>query len=132
MKQYSNQWERNTSGLRQTAQKKAETTRQRAEEAISLLLKDQRPINFKTVAETAQVSTAWLYANVDMRERITHLRTQQIPKPQVKIPFREQASTASKDAMIMALRKRVKEQEAEIRELKRQVEVAYGLLAQKS
>jgi hypothetical protein len=34
--------------------------------------------------------------------------------------------------MIAALRKRIKEQEAQIHELKRQVEVAYGLLAQQS
>jgi len=93
-----------------------------------LLLKEHRPINFKTVAETADISTAWLYANEDIKERIIHLRTQQMPKAQVKIPLREQASTASKETMIVALHKRVKEQAAEIRELKQQLEVAYGSL----
>src|SRR5438128_4893899 len=123
-----NQWERNIDGLLTSAKRKAEQTKQRAEEAIALLLKEQRPINFKTVAQTAHISTAWLYANEDIKMRIIHLRLQQVPKAQIKIPPKEQASNASKDAMIAALRKRVKEQEEEIRELKKQLEVAYRSL----
>ncbi|HEY7417702.1 MAG TPA: hypothetical protein VH593_21145, partial [Ktedonobacteraceae bacterium] len=61
MPDQTRRWERNIAGLQQTAQAKAVATRQRAEEAIQLLLKEKRPINFKTVAETAHVSTAWLY-----------------------------------------------------------------------
>ncbi len=53
----------NIEGLRKAARQKAEETRRRAEEAIALLLKEQRPINFKTVAETAQISTAWSYSS---------------------------------------------------------------------
>src|SRR5712691_5602268 len=126
----ANQWDRNIDGLRASAKSKAEQTKQRAEDAIALLLKEQRPVNFKTVAETAHISTAWLYANEDFKMRIIHLRTQQMPKTQVKIPSREQASNGSKDTIIAALRKRVKEQETEIRELRRQVETAYGQLYQ--
>ncbi len=128
----ANQWERNIDGLLASARSKAEQTKQRAEDAIVLLLKEQRPINFKTVAQTAHISTAWLYAHEDIKMRIIHLRSQQVPKAQVKIPPKEQASNKSKDAMIAALHKRIKEQEAQIHELKRQVEVAYGLLAQQS
>lgn len=47
----------------------------------------------------------------------------------MKIPKGEQASNASKDAMIAALQKRVREQASEIEKLKQEVEVAYGLLA---
>ena len=43
----------NTAGLRTSAQLRAQATRQRAEEALSHLLQEQRPVNFKTVAETA-------------------------------------------------------------------------------
>ncbi|BCL78989.1 hypothetical protein ccbrp13_14540 [Ktedonobacteria bacterium brp13] len=124
------QWERNTSGLHATAQQKAKETKKRAEQAIALLLKEQRPINFKVVAETAHISTAWLYANHDIKMRIIHLRSQQKPKTQGKISFREQASNASKDAMIATLQKRVKEQAEKIRELQLQLEVASGLLYQ--
>jgi hypothetical protein len=122
-------WERNIDGLRAHAQEKARETARRAEAAIAHLLKEQRPVNFKTVAETAGISTAWLYGNEALKQRIMHLRTQQ-PSVQVKIPPREQASSASKDAMIVALRQRVKKLEEENRDLKRQVEVANGLLYQ--
>jgi len=60
MTRSTKQWGRNVEGLRTHAQTKAEATRQRAEEALIQLIKEQRPINFKTVAETAAISTAWL------------------------------------------------------------------------
>ena len=123
-------WERNIDGLRTHAQQKAVDTARRAEAAIAHLLKEQRPVNFKTVAETAGISTAWLYGNEALKQRIMHLRARQVPVVQVKIPPREQASSASKDAMIAALRQRVKKLEEENRDLKRQVEVANGLLYQ--
>ncbi|MGZ6366015.1 MAG: DUF6262 family protein [Ktedonobacteraceae bacterium] len=124
------QWARNTASLRSNAQKKAHQTRQRAEDAIALLLHEHRPINFKTVADTAAISTAWLYGNQEIKERIIHLRMQHSPKLRVKIPPKEQASSVSQAAMIAALQKRVREQAAEIEQWKRQVEVAYGLLHQ--
>ncbi len=123
-------WERNIDGLRTHAQQKAVDTARRAEEAIAHLLKEQRPVNFKTVAETAGISTAWLYGNEVLKRRIMHLRLQQVPAVQVKIPPREQASSASKDAMITALRQRIQKLEKENRDLKQQVEIANGLLYQ--
>jgi hypothetical protein len=121
-------WKRNTNGLQRAAQQKAERTKQRAEETIARFIRERRPITFKGVAQAAQISTAWLYANEDIKERIIHLRSQQAPKAQMAVPAREQASNASKERMIAALQKRVKEQAAEIRELKRQLEVVYGQL----
>ncbi len=91
----ANQWERNIDGLLASAKSKAAQTQQRAEDAIALLLKEKRLVNFKAVAQTAHISTAWLYANEDIKLRIIHLRAQQTPKAQVKIPVREQASNAS-------------------------------------
>ena len=132
MSESTKQWRRNTDGLRSHAHKKAAATRERAEAAIALLLREQRAINFKTVAQAAGISTAWLYEHEAIKERIMHLRAQQTPKAQIKIPPKEQASSASKDAMIAALQKRVKEQAAEIQKLKQQVEVAYGLLHQQA
>jgi hypothetical protein len=128
MTRQADQRERNIEGLRRAAHQKAEMTRLRAEEAIALLLKQQRPVNFKTVAETAQISTAWLYAHEDIKMQVIHLRAQQTPQAQVKIPPREQATNASKDAMIAALKARVREQTEEILELRKQLEVAYGPL----
>src|SRR5712691_5512921 len=101
---------RNVQGLRTHAQQKAAATRQRAEEALARLLKEKRPISFTSVAQTAGISTAWLYGDEDLKQRIIHLRTQQAPDVQIKLPPREQASGASKDAMIAALKIRVREQ----------------------
>jgi len=112
-----------------SAQQKSNDTRRRAEEALALLLRERRTINFNTVAQTADCSTAWLYANEDIKQRIVHLRSQQRPQAQIKIAPREQASSASKETMIAALQKRVKEQAEEIKALKKQLEVAYGLLS---
>jgi hypothetical protein len=81
------------------------------------------------VAQTAGISTAWLYEHEAIKARIIHLRAQPAPTAKGQIPPREQASSASKDTMIATLQKRVREQAAEIEQLKQQVEVAYGLLA---
>jgi Family of unknown function (DUF6262) len=124
------QWHRNTTGLRSHAQKRAEATRERAEAAISQLLREQRPITFKAVAQMAGISTAWLYEHEAIKERIIHLRAELSPKAQVKLPPREQASSASKEAMVAALRQRIQKLEKENSDLKRQVEVANGLLYQ--
>lgn len=70
-----------------------------------------------------------MYEHEAIKARIIHLRAQQVSKAKGQIPQREQASSTSKDTMIAALQKRVRERAAEIEQLKRQVEVAYGLLA---
>src|SRR5260370_31351401 len=119
---------RNTERLHKTAQEKARATKHRVEEAIRVLVKEKHTINFKTVAETAHVSTAWLYGNEDIKMRIFHLRRQQDPKVQVRIPKKDQASNASKDAIIAALQQRVKEQATELSKLKKQLEVTSGEL----
>ncbi len=131
------EWNRNVDGLRTAARAKSEATREKVENALREMTKpvtkpnERRPsINFKTVAEWAGVSQAWLYQpeTKDIADRIRELRDQQSPTPKVVIPLQERATDASKDTLIAALRKRVKQQEEEIRELRRQLEVAYGLL----
>jgi predicted DNA-binding transcriptional regulator AlpA len=117
MTRSAKQWQRNTNGLRSNAQRKAAATEQRAEAALALLIQEQRPITFKAVAQTAGISTAWLYEHEALKERIMHLRSQQLPSAQVKIPPREQASSASKDAMIAALRQRIQKLEKENHDL---------------
>ena len=118
---------RNVDGLRQHAQKKRLEAIQRTDEAIRLLLQEQRPINFKTVAETAGVTTAWLYREESIKQRIFHFRQQsgsQKQTPQVK----SLASESSKDQMIAALKTRVRELNEEVRDLKQRLEIVYGEL----
>ncbi len=120
--------ERNVEGLHKSAQLRHQQTVQRAEEGIRRLLQEDRPVNFNTVAQTAGVSPAWLYQHPEMRQRIEHLRTQQ--STQKRQPSKTKTSDASKDAMLAALRLRVKQLEEENRELRQQLEVVYGQLYQ--
>ncbi|HND19325.1 MAG TPA: DUF6262 family protein [Acidobacteriota bacterium] len=113
-------------GLIHHAQQKHQKTLEKAEAAISLLLKNKRPVNFNTVAQTAEVSSAWLYRNQIIRERILHLRGQK--SVQATARTKEPASAASQLAMIEGLKQRVKSQQEQIQQLKKQLEVAYGLL----
>ena len=66
----------------------------------------------------AGISTAWLYGNEALQQRIMHLRLQQVPAAQIKIPRREQASSTSKDTMIAALRQRIKKYEVVLKAIK--------------
>lgn len=120
--------ERNVEGLRKSAQSRHQQTMQQAEEGLRQLLQQGRPVNFNTVAEAANVSTSWLYQHPEWRERIEHLRKQQ--RGRTAPSEKTKASSASKDAMIAALRQRIQKLERENGDLKRQVEVTYGLLCQ--
>ncbi len=61
-----------------------------------------------------------------IKQRIQQLRVQFAPQttPEPKV----RASDASKDAMIVTLRQRVKQVEAENQDLRKQLEVVYGQL----
>src|SRR5260370_12915539 len=61
-------------------------------------------ITFRRVATVARVSTGWLYAQPEVKERITRLRGH--PDGKAGPPV-ESASHASKDAIVRALRLRV-------------------------
>jgi hypothetical protein len=118
--------ERNVEGLRQNAQKKREEAIKRTDAGIQQLLKEKRPVNFKTVAEVAGVSTAWLYREPEIKARIEQLREQ--ASQTKKVPPKQRASDASKDAMIKTLKSRISKLDADNRELRKQLEVVYGQL----
>lgn len=120
---------RNVEGIRVSAQRKRQEALNRADEAILLLVKEKRPVNFKSVAETAGISIPFLYQTEALKQRIIHLRDQTTTPVQLKL--KERPSDASKDAVIETLRLRVKESEAENRSLKKQLEVVYGQLLHK-
>lgn len=116
--------ERNTEGIRKSAQKKSQEAFEKVEKGIQQLIKDKQTINFNTVARASGVSKAWLYKQDEVKSRIEHLRNQCAQKG--KTPKAVAASDKSKDSMIEKLRGRIKVLEAEIRDLRRQNEVAYG------
>ena len=95
--------ERNVDGLRKNGENKKEIARKKTDAAIQQLLKQERPINFKTVAEVAGVSTAWLYKETEMKERIERLRESGTIKQKLVLP-QHSCTDASKDAKYQALR----------------------------
>ena len=120
-------WKRNTAGMTAHAQSRKEHKRNGVEDAITTLLREQKPVNFNTVARTAAVSKAYLYSQPDLRERIEVLRQQgveQMLRERAARPTRK--TDASRDLVILAKDRRIKELEAENRKLQQQLKVALG------
>lgn len=118
-------WTRNTVGLATHAKIRKEHKRKGVEDAITALLRDQKPVNFNTVAKTAQVSKAYLYGQQDLRERIEALRQQTMEQMVRERATRSPGKTdASRDLVILAKDRRIKELEAENRKLQQQLKLA--------
>jgi hypothetical protein len=118
-------WKRNTTGIATHAQARREHKRKGVEDAITTLLREQKLINFNTVAKVACVSKAYLYSQPDLRERIEALRQQTMEQT-----IRERAThspgktDASRDLVILAKDRRIKALEAENQQLQQQLRVA--------
>ena len=120
-------WQRNTDGLAAHAHSRKEYKRKGAEDAITTLLREQKPVNFNTVARTAQVSKASLYSQPDLRERIEALRQQGVEQMVRERATRVPGKTdASRDLVILAKDRRIQALEAEIRQLKKEQQQALG------
>jgi len=118
-------WKRNTTGIAAHAQRRKEDKRRKVEDAITRLLRDQKPVNFHTVAKTAQVSKAYLYGQQDLRERIEALRQQTMEQMVRERATRSTGKTdASRDLVILAKDRRIKELEAEKQRLQQQLKIA--------
>lgn len=117
----------NTRGLEAWTKEKAARTRQRIDETISRLLKEERLINFQTVAREAHVAKAILYRHTDVRERIESLRTAQLQSGRKTIPspLARTCSDTSRDVLIKAQKQRIKLLEAEVQSLKEELRKAY-------
>jgi hypothetical protein len=122
--------QRNVEGLRESARKRHEETLARAEAAIARLHQADDPITFASVSQAAGVSLSWLYKQPKIRERIQYLREQQRKQRDAQPPpvLPSGTTDSSKDAMVAALKEQIRELRAENRELRKQIEVAYGQL----
>ena len=121
-------WKRNTSGIVAHAHCRKEEKRQRVDQGINRLLREQQAVNFNSVARAAGVSKAYLYTQQDIRERIESLRQQELERA-----LRERTAHSvggktdgSRDLVILAKDRRIKELEAENRQLQQQLKVALG------
>jgi Family of unknown function (DUF6262) len=120
-------WKRNTAAMMAHAHRRREQKRKGVEDAITALLREQKPVNFHTVAKVATVSKAYLYSQPDLRDRIEALRQQGVEQ---MVRERARSSTgktdASRDLVILSKDRRIKELEAANRKLQQQLKVALG------
>ena len=120
-------WERNTTGLVAHARLRKEEKYKRVDEAITRLQREQKAINFNTVAKVAGVSKPYLYSQPQFRDRIEALRQQEW-----ELTVRKRAThltgktDASKDLIILAKERLIKELEEENHKLKQQLKAALG------
>ena len=123
--------QRNVEGLRQNAQRKRQETLDKVEEGIQTLLRENKRINFNTVAEAADVSKAFLYKEADLNERIQQLRLV-TPNRSKRLKAVEVSDVETavdqtlRDSPCEAPKDRFKALNAEVRELRRQNEVFGG------
>ena len=118
-------WKRNTTGMVAHANLRKEQKRQGVADAIAVLLREQKPVNFHTVAKAAAVSKAYLYSQPDLRERIEALRLQGVEQMvRERVMGSPGKTDASRDLVILAKDRRIKELEAENQKLQQQLKVA--------
>jgi Family of unknown function (DUF6262) len=98
----------------------------RATLAIRQMKSEEVEINFRSVATRAGVSTAWLYRTKSLRDKIMKVRT---TSPAVAVEAPQYRQRLSHERVVATLRLRIRALEEINRELKEQLEAAYGMLA---
>lgn len=93
------------------------------EKAIRKLQKEGKVITFKAVAREAQVSTSYLYKYPELKEKIAKLREEQRRSGKRVMPV---ASDNSKNRIINHLKRRIKDLEQEITQLRQANESLAG------
>jgi Family of unknown function (DUF6262) len=117
---------RNTDGLMRSARSRSEDATQRATAAILLMQAEEVDINFRSVAARAKVSTAWLYGTKSVRDKIVKIRNTSPVAAGENLQYRQRLSH---ERVVATLRLRIRTLEEINRELKEQLEAAYGRLA---
>ena len=117
---------RNLAGLKRSAQSRSNDTMSRATLAIRQMKSEEVEINFRSVAARATVSTAWLYRTKSLRDKIMKAR---ITSPALAGETLQSRQRLSHERIVATLRLRVKTLEDLNRELREQLEAAYGRLA---
>lgn len=119
---------RKIEALQEAAASKARESAERVAKALERMIQQGQIITFKSVATGANVSTAYLYKQTDLRNRIEALRDQQKNRSKPKQP--PPASDNSKTVIIYNLRAENKKIRTEIDELRRINESLTGRLYQ--
>lgn len=116
-----------TKGLKKYAEEKTKVTLEKVDKAIRELSLSGEKINFNSVATASGVSKTFLYNNEAIKKRIEDLRQQQVSR-EMNQRSKYDKTAKSKDIIIMAKDKKIKELEEENKKLKEQLEILRGKL----
>jgi len=116
-----------TKGLNEYAKNKTKMTLEKVDKAIRELSLGEQKINFNSVCNLSGVSKTFMYNNAEIKQRIEELRDKQTEKV-IKQRLKYDKTDKSKDIIIMAKDKKIKELQEENRKLKGQLEVLRGKL----
>lgn len=120
-----------TKGLKEYAQNKTKVTLEKVDKVIRELSLGEQKINFNSVSNLSGVSKTFLYNNSEIKKRIEELRDKQIEKV-IKQRLKYDKTDKTKDIIIMAKDKKIKELQEENRKLKNQLEIFRSKLYLKS
>lgn len=116
---------RNTSGLKEYALNKKEGTVKRVDSALQKLIMGQNPINFNSISIEANVSKTYLYTHDEICKRIEELRIRQTESFSQK-KIKKEMTESSKDNLLLAKNKKIKELSEEVKKLKQQLMYLQG------
>lgn len=119
-----------TKGLKEYAKNKSKITLEKVDNAIRELSLTEQKINFNSISQLSGVSKTFLYNNEDIEKRIEELRDKQTSRTMnQRAKYDKTAKT--KDIIIMAKDKKIKELEQENKKFKEQLELLRGKLYEK-
>jgi hypothetical protein len=117
----------NPDNLRQAAARKSAAALARAEQGLRELIRDEHPITFRGLAQTAGVSIDFLYRNTEIRQRVEQLRSQQRNTPHRTTNATHDDSPSSVVRTLTAQLATIKQQHrAETKQLRQALEAAHG------
>lgn len=119
-----------TKGLKEYAKQKTQLTLEKVDNAIRELSLTEQKINFNSVSNLSGVSKTFLYNNEEIKKRIEELRDKQTSRI-MNQRAKYDKTAKSKDIIIVAKDKKIKELEVENKKLKEQLEVLRGKLYEK-
>ena len=120
----------NTKGLKEYALQRSKMALDKVDKAIRELSLTEQKINFNSVSQVSGVSKTFLYNNQEIKKRIEELRDKQVSKT-INQRAKYDKTSKSKDIIIMAKDKKIKELEEENKKLKEELEVLRGKLYEK-
>ena len=107
--------------------KQSDEARKKAKEAINLLCKEEKAVNFSSIYKQSGVSRSFLYEDEEIRQMIQECRSSEIDS-EMNRRAKYDKTSRSKNVIIEAKDKRIAKLEEENRRLKVELEYIRGLL----